>query len=130
MTHRTKNVFYFYLFLIFSFKTRKSHLQFDGSSALRREIHSQGSDHRDLVTYGNFIVDKFSSLQDNCNSEGFNMVSDRSDVSKVRIGILGNNENNLVTCDSRIGSGSGGKHNNDVSCGNNGIKTMGYILVQ
>ena len=70
MTHRTKNVFYFYLFLIFSFKTRKSHLQFDGSSALRQEIHSQGSDPGDLVTYGNFIVDKFSSLQDNCNSEG------------------------------------------------------------
>ena len=42
------------------------------------------------------------------------MVSDRSDMSKVRIGILGNNENNLVTCDSRIGSGSGRKHNNDV----------------
>ena len=82
------------------------------------------------MTYGNFIVNKFSSLQDNYNSEGFNMVSNRSDMSKVRIGILGNNKNNLVTCDSRIGSGSGGKHNNDVSWGNNGIKTMGYISVQ
>lgn len=76
------------------------------------------------------LIGSQASLQDNCNREGFNVASDRSDMSKARIGILGNNENDCITCDSRIGFGTGGKHNNHVSCGNNGIKTMCYILVQ
>ena len=60
--------------------------------------------------------------------------------AKARIGILGNNENDCTTCDSRIGFGTGGKHDDSNTCGNeasyygdNGdkhIKAMGYILVQ
>ena len=66
-------------------------------------------------------------------------MSDRSDLGKARIGLLGNNENDCATCDSRIGFGTGGRHDDSNTCGNeaaggdNGprhIKAMGYILVQ
>ena len=86
------------------------------------------------------LIGSQASLQNNCNKEGFNAVSRRSSSSKARIGILGNNENNCYTCDSRIGFGTGGDHDDSNTCGNeatrsadNGdkhIKTMGYILVQ
>ena len=81
------------------------------------------------------------SLQKNCNKEGFNADGAGGyDHSRVRIGILGNNENHCDLCDSRIGFGTGGKYDNSNTCGNeatyeadNGnkhIKAMGYILVQ
>ena len=76
------------------------------------------------------LIGSQASLQVNCNREGFNAVSGRFDMSKARIGILGNNENDCVTCDSRIGFGTGGQHHNSVTCGNNGITAMGFILVQ
>ena len=60
--------------------------------------------------------------------------------SKARIGLIGNNQNNCNTCDSRIGFGTGGKPDDSNTCGNeasgnadNGereIKVMGYILIQ
>ena len=60
--------------------------------------------------------------------------------SKARIGILGNNEYECSSCDSRIGFGTGGYTDDSNTCGNeattgadNGnkhIKAMGYILVQ
>ena len=63
-----------------------------------------------------------------------------SNSPKARIGILGNNENDCVTTDSRIGFGTGGAHDDSNTCGNeakhggdNGdkhIKAMGYILGQ
>ena len=77
-----------------------------------------------------------SSLQHNCNLEGFNP----NKGVRARIGILGNTENDYNTCDSRIGSGTGGGPDNSKTCGNeashgrdNGdkhIKAHGYILVQ
>jgi len=82
------------------------------------------------------------SLQDNCNREGFNVKGDDQDahVTKARIGIIGNNENHCRTCDSRIGFGTGGRHDDSNTCGieavaapDNGdrrIKAMGYILIQ
>lgn len=80
------------------------------------------------------------SLQHNCNREGFNAKSDTQDYSKARIGIIGNNEVSCESCDSRIGFGSGGRHDNSNTCGiealaepDNGdkrIKVMGYILIQ
>ena len=86
------------------------------------------------------LIGSEASLQHNCNKEGFNAVSGRPRLSKARIGILGNNENNCDLCDSRIGFGTGGNHDNNNTCGNearhggdNGnkhIKVMGYILVQ
>ena len=86
------------------------------------------------------LIGPQASLQINCNKEGFNAVGD-SKPSKARIGIIGNNRNNCNTCDSRIGFGTGGYHDDTNTCGNeaayvahdNGdkhIKTMGYILVK
>jgi len=86
------------------------------------------------------LIGSQASLQSNCNKEGFNVKGKARDSSKARIGILGNNENDCVTCDSRIGFGTGGDHDKSNTCGNeaswfpdNGdkhIKAMGYILVQ
>ena len=86
------------------------------------------------------LVGSRASLQRRCNQEGFNIVSTRSFYSKARIGILGNNQNNCRTSDSRIGFGTGGHPDDGNTCGNeattrgdNGdqhIKAMGYILVQ
>ena len=86
------------------------------------------------------LIGSQASLQLNCNREGFNAVSSRNDRSKARIGILGNNENNCDSCNSRIGFGTAGDHPDDNTCGNeakyspdNGkkhIKAMGYILAQ
>ena len=86
------------------------------------------------------LIGSRASLQANCNKEGFNVVGIHKAWSKARIGILGNNENDCIKCDSRIGFGTGGLHDDSNTCGNeaavggdNGdqhIKTMGYILVQ
>lgn len=81
-----------------------------------------------------------ASLQPNCNREGFNAHTPDSDDPKVRIGILGNEQNNCSTCDSRLGFGGGGRPDDSNTCGNaaewggdNGnknITAMGYIFVQ
>ena len=86
------------------------------------------------------LIGSEASLQINCNKEGFNAVGVDRQHSKARIGILGNNENDCDLCDSRIGFGTGGKHDNSNICGNEAsaqgdkgdkhIKVMGYILVQ
>ena len=88
------------------------------------------------------LISPLGSLQKNCNKEGFNARSTRQhnnkDMSKARIGILGNNENDCGQCDSRIGFGTGGLHDDTNTCGNEAtsssadkhIKAMGYILVQ
>ena len=80
------------------------------------------------------------SLQLKCNREGFNAVCDKIQYSRVRIGIVSNNEDDCRTCDSRIGFGSAGYPDDTNTCGieakartDNGIKqikTMGYILIQ
>jgi len=87
------------------------------------------------------IIGSQASLQTNCNKEGFNAAG-RKGASKARIGILGNNEKDCLSCDSRIGFGTGGYADDSNTCGNfaikghtsdNGaknIKAMGYILVQ
>jgi hypothetical protein len=65
------------------------------------------------------------SLQPNCSLEGFNLVSG-GDYHAVRFGILGNNETDCGTSDSRLGFG--GEYNRcgagaDVSSGN--VSTCG-----
>ena len=85
------------------------------------------------------LIGSQASLQSYCNKEGFNAASGKG-RSKARIGILGNNEKDCATCDSRIGFGTGGDPDDSNTCGNaataspdNGdkkIKAMGYILVQ
>jgi len=84
------------------------------------------------------LIGSQASLQSRCNQEGFNAVSS-GDIyfPKARIGILGNNEKDCKTCDSRIGFGTGGKQDDSNACGNEAsrgfgdthIKAMGYILV-
>ena len=85
-------------------------------------------------------ADWFTGLLTAKLQHGFNVVSTDSTHSKARIGILGNNEDDCKLCDSRIGFGTGGEHDDNNTCGNearNGadneykhIKAMGYILVQ
>ena len=88
------------------------------------------------------LIGSSASLQTQCNKEGFNSVGDAKSLSRARIGILGNNERDCKSCDSRIGFGTGGATDNSNTCGNNAIKghtsdngaknikAMGYILVQ
>ena len=88
------------------------------------------------------LIGSEASLQSNCNKEGFNAVSGVYSNSRARIGIIANQENDCETCDSRVGFGTGGAHDDSITCGNaakasfspdNGekhIKAMGYILVQ
>jgi hypothetical protein len=84
-----------------------------------------------------------ASLQSNCSREGFNAVCDGADPSRVRIGIVGNNENDCTSCDSRLGfggaSGAGGQDAGN-SCGNEAyfdadggdrsIRAFGYVFVR
>ena len=86
------------------------------------------------------LIGSQASLQTRCSKEGFNAVGSDPRHSKARIGIIANQENNCDSCDSRIGFGTGGNHDDSNTCGNqatyspdNGhkhIKAMGYILVQ
>jgi len=86
------------------------------------------------------LIGSQASLQLNCNKEGFNAAGSGASNSKARIGILGNQQNDCLTCNSRIGFGTGGHPDDSNTCGNaasdnpdNGdkkIKAMGYILVQ
>ena len=87
------------------------------------------------------LIGSEASLQKNCNMEGVNAFSTWSNRSRVRIGIVSNNENDCHTCNSLIGFGTGSHLNHGKSCGNQAdesspdnewksIKAMGYILVQ
>jgi len=80
------------------------------------------------------LIGSQAYLQSNCNREGFNTVSGSATMGKARIGIISNNEYDCYSCDSRIGFGTGGKHDDSNTCGNEGggypTKVMGYILVQ
>ena len=57
------------------------------------------------------LIGPQASLQRNCNKEGFNVVcegSESSKYSRARMGIIANDQNDCLTCDSRIGYGTGG----------------------
>ena len=92
-----------------------------------------------------------SSLQRNCNKEGFNIYVD-SKHTRVRLGFMANNENDCNSPDSYVGLGSGGglnypKHGcksdpitsvnsagNLAQCiadnGRKNVRAMAYILVR
>ena len=71
--------------------------------------------------------------------EGFNAACSGQTHSKVRIGIVANNEDDCKLCDSRIGFGAEGYPDESNTCGNvakhrpdNGdkyIETIGYIFI-
>lgn len=85
------------------------------------------------------LIGSRASLQINCNKEGFNSHCSAYDHSKARIGVVGNNQEDCSTCDSRIGFGNGGTPSDSNTCGNvaerspdNGdqnIKGMGYVFI-
>ena len=70
------------------------------------------------------------SLQLYCNKEGFNALSTLSYRSKARIGIIGNDQNDCSSGDSRIGFGTGGTPDDSNTCGDAQIKAIGYIMIQ
>ena len=86
------------------------------------------------------VVGPDASLQLTCNKEGINAECTMTTRAKARIGILGNEDGDCDSCNSRIGFGTGGDHDDSNTCGNdakhggdNGdqhIKAIGYILVQ
>ena len=83
------------------------------------------------------LIGSEASLQLQCNKEGFNSMC--TSTTKARIGFLGNNAENCINCDSKIGFGTGGYPDDSNTCGNeaksnsdNGEKSihaMGFILV-
>ena len=86
------------------------------------------------------LIGPQASSNTNCDKEGFNAICSHRPHSKARIGITSSLPNSCVYCDSRIGFGTGGLHDDTNTCGNeatispdNGdkhIKTMGYILIE
>ena len=82
------------------------------------------------------LIGSRGSLQTYCNLEGFNV----DDGARARIGIMSNEADHCIGCDSRIGFGTGGSPNDNNVCGNaadwnpdngnNNLKGIGYILVQ
>ena len=64
------------------------------------------------------LIGSKASLQRNCNKEGFNVVGDNPHQSNARIGTIANQENDCGSCDSRIGFGTGGLHDDSNTCGN------------
>ena len=86
------------------------------------------------------LIGSNASLQGNCNKEGFNTVGTNGKYAKATIGFIGNEQNDCKSCDSRIGFGTGGLHDDSNTCGNEAkhsadkgdihIEAMGYILVQ
>ena len=48
-----------------------------------------------------------SSLQANCNQEGINNAPNGNNATRIRLGILSNNENNCMSPDSAVGLGMG-----------------------
>ena len=95
-----------------------------------------------------YLINAGPFLSAKCNREGFNVKSvNGPDYICVRIGLVANNEDNCITCDSFIGFGAlihrnPWKRVSHTTCGNVDIKpvskdlhltviaTYGYILVQ
>ncbi|KAL9952634.1 hypothetical protein ACROYT_G039912 [Oculina patagonica] len=75
------------------------------------------------------VMGSYAALQSYCNKEGFNVACSLINAGKARIGIVGNNENDCGSCDSRMGFGTGG-NSDSTSCGRRGKASIGYILVQ
>ena len=91
-----------------------------------------------------------SSLQENCNEEGFNIQGDYTEGwfwlswnMNIRIGLVANDQNNCDSCDSCIGFGTSvsgcGDDVRSTTCGNMAVcaqlnnkntAAFGYILVQ
>jgi len=73
-------------------------------------------------------------LQNHCNKEGFNSVVNARTEVKVRIGIIGNEQNDCNSPDSAIGIGIGGSHlsSSGIRTGStrNRVAGKGYIFIR
>ena len=69
-------------------------------------------------------------IQGYCNREGFNRYANSGFPSKVRIGILGNNEGNCGTPDTALGIGIGGTHLPGKSAGATNKAAVAYLLIK
>ena len=73
-------------------------------------------------------------LQGNCNKEGFNNVINSFTVAYVRIGILGNEQNDCDSPDTAIGIGIGGSRSSSsgITTGSthNRVAARGYIFIR
>ena len=80
------------------------------------------------------LIASGASFNNNCNRQGFNTECTWKNRSKARIGILGNNEDDCTSCNSRVGFVTGGLNDDSNTCGNHAskqnIKAFGYIFVQ
>ncbi|XP_046863898.1 uncharacterized skeletal organic matrix protein 5-like isoform X1 [Xenia sp. Carnegie-2017] len=86
-----------------------------------------------------FTLVENSFLQQYCDKEGFNVVGQLNVNARVKLGILGNEQNDCITPDSFIGFGGSHECNSCVvnSCGNfvswssndKNVRAMGYIFV-
>eukprot|EP00794_Sanderia_malayensis_P010881 gene10881-12037_t len=78
-----------------------------------------------------------SSLQSNCNREGFNVKRDGNMIMDARMGFIANQENDCASPDSYIGFGLRGI-SPPISCGNvarlstndQTVAAIGYVLIQ
>ena len=109
-------------------------------------VHHNASSLFNVIANGNFTAtnvgrDTWLSLhsnahlmQANCNEEGFNILDSHGYVaSHVRIGIVTNDEDDCLTCESVIGFGTFLPLAH-ITCGcalfDNHFPAFGYILVQ
>ena len=65
-----------------------------------------------------------ASLQCNCNKEGFRNIGVDTFRGEARIGIVGNEQNDYATPDSRIGFGTGGVNDDKNTCGNGATSSL------
>ncbi len=85
-------------------------------------------------TWLSLISRSYAALQPYCNMEGFNILNAHKDrVSHVRIGLVANNQDDCLTCDTFTGFGAS-FHRSSITCGraayHSRIAAFGYLLVQ
>ena len=111
------------------------------SAASLRDVMAGGFQSTSVGRNGWKALISGSSLQPNCNQEGFNSVCGGD--TKVRIGIVNNQEGDCGSCDSRLGIGGTGAYcgqdggntcGNTATCspdnGDKSIRAFGYILAR
>ncbi|XP_046863593.1 uncharacterized protein LOC124457373 [Xenia sp. Carnegie-2017] len=123
------------------FNGKTNFISFNFQAKSLYDIIAKGKYHQTNVSRKKWMsLIKESVLQQNCNKEGFNAKAGREKFARVRVGILGNNQNHCMSSNSFIGFGCMYKKCNQNaeinSCGNfkrckgnNDKQSMGYIFV-
>ena len=99
------------------------YLTFDQAANSLFELFSPGTYVATTQTRAAWLTTvPMNSLQPNCNREGFNNAPNGNQATRVRIGILGNNQNDCTSPDSAVGFGFGG-----FQCQNNPFISVGNV---